>query len=485
MISALNNGISGLDSFQKALNVESHNISNVNTVGFKSDRISFADMMYQDKIGKGVASQTVQKDFSNGSYKQTGNAYDVAIEGNGFFIVTDAYTGGTFYTKAGDFKQHVDGKLVTSGGNYVQGVNATVTGDMIDNNIYNQFIASKVIESKDEVQTINTKASNYNQSAQPEIDSISGRTTKTAGAIVADIEVLQENYINKLNAYSMNQVVGTAPTNQTMAVAFTDFATQLTSSDDVVSVYLDNKKITQVFKDDAQTTMQLLAEKISSQERIKNASFDETTGALNIQTLTPGKNLSLSGALINENIYVITNIEAIAGSGLADLDASYTALEEATTRANAQITQVKTSVSKLAQDNQALNIGGLDDLQLNLTQLGISDNQFSSPEIVNGIIYMVQGDNRYAVGRIQTAGFADVLSLDPQGGNLFSATNRSGEALDATTSSKLVGKTLELSNSDLAENLVNLMVFQRAYEANSKSITTSDEFLSIAIQLKK
>jgi flagellar hook protein FlgE len=56
MISALYNGISGLDSFQKALNVESHNIANVNTVGYKSDRINFADMMYQDRMGKGAAT---------------------------------------------------------------------------------------------------------------------------------------------------------------------------------------------------------------------------------------------------------------------------------------------------------------------------------------------------------------------------------------------------------------------------------------------
>ena len=66
MISAMYNGISGLDSFQKALNVESNNIANVNTVGYKSDRINFTDLMYQDRIGKGSATQTVQKDFTNG-----------------------------------------------------------------------------------------------------------------------------------------------------------------------------------------------------------------------------------------------------------------------------------------------------------------------------------------------------------------------------------------------------------------------------------
>jgi flagellar hook protein FlgE len=485
MISAMYNGISGLDSFQKALNVESNNIANVNTVGYKSDRINFTDLMYQDRIGKGSATQTVQKDFTNGSFKQTGNSYDVAIQGNGFFIVSDPNTGGIFYTKAGDLKQGVDGKLITSGGNYVQGVGATITGDMINTSLYTQFIASKVIESDTSVDTINAKATDYRQSAVNDVDPITGRVTKTAGSKIENIQLLQEDYRNKLNAYGTNQVQGTASTNQTATASYNDYATQLIDSNDVVSIYVGNTKITQTFTDDAATTMSLLAEKISSLEGVKEATFDSVTGDLTINTLVPGKNLTIADALINDDVYTLTTVDAIQGSGLADVEASFTALEEAITRADAEITQVTTSVSKVLQPNQALNMGSVDDLQLNLTSLGISDNQFSSPEIINGIIYMVQGDNKYAVGRIQTAAFADELSLDPQGGNLFAATRNSGEPLDATSSSKIIGKTLELSNAELGENLVNLMVYQRAYEANSKSITTSDEFLSIAIQLKK
>jgi len=55
----------------------------------------------------------------------------------------------------------------------------------------------------------------------------------------------------------------------------------------------------------------------------------------------------------------------------------------------------------------------------------------------------------------------------------------------ATLENKILGKTLELSNSDLSQGLVDLMVFQRAFEANSKSVTTSDEFLKTALALKK
>ncbi|MFA6788648.1 MAG: flagellar hook-basal body complex protein [Arcobacteraceae bacterium] len=485
MISALYNGISGLDSFQKALNVESHNIANVNTVGYKSDRINFADMMYQDRMGKGAATQSVQKDFSTGNLKPTGNSYDVAINGKGFFIVTDPTNGGVYYTKAGDFKQGVDGKLITSGENYVQGVGAVIDGTMIDNDLYTQFVASKTIESDASVQTINAKATNYSQSAQSDVDTITGRTTKTAAAKISDIELLMTEYNNKLNAYATNQVPGTASTNQVSTSTFADYATQLVDSSDTVSIYVDNSKIIQTFTTDAATTMQLLAEKISSLQGIKDATFDTTTGAFVINTLVPGKNLVISNALINEQAYTTTNVDAISGSGQADVQSTLAALETALASANAQMTQVTTTVDKSALANQALNVGTLGDLQLNLTNLGISDNQFAKPEIVNGIIYMVQGDNKYAVGRIQTAAFADEISLSPQGGNLFAVTKKSGEPLDATSTSKILGKTLELSNADLGENLVNLMVYQRAYEANSKSITTSDEFLNIAIQLKK
>jgi flagellar hook protein FlgE len=441
MISAMYNGISGLDSFQKALNVESHNISNVNTIGYKSDRINFADLMYQKGLGKGVATQSIQQDVS--------------------------------------------GRLITADGNYIQGVGATIQGDMIDNDIYTQFIASKSIENDLMVQTINSKATNYKQSAQNDIDELTGRITKTAGAKISDVELLISDYRNTLNAYANNQVEGVASSNQVSTTLFDDYATQLAGENDSVSIYIDNARYAQNFDTDAATTMQLLAEKISSLQGIKDATFDDATGNFVINTLVPGKNLTIGDAKINEQAYNSVNEDAIQGEGQAGVDSSLQALQEALQSANAQMTQITTQVDKSTLDNQALNMGNLGDLQLNLSNLGISDNQFSRPEISNGIIYMVQGDNKYAVGRIQTAAFADEHSLNPIGGNLFAATTQSGEPLDATSTSKILGGSLELSNANLSENLVNLMTYQRAYEANSKSITTSDEFLNIAIQLKK
>ena len=124
MIGALWTGISGLSSHQKALDNESNNIANVNTVGYKSSRISFADQMYQSKIGKGSIVQDAEKLYVQGNTKITGVEYDMMLEGDGFFTVINKNTLGTaesFYTRAGNFRMGDNGTLQDAGGNEVQG----------------------------------------------------------------------------------------------------------------------------------------------------------------------------------------------------------------------------------------------------------------------------------------------------------------------------------------------------------------------------
>ena len=124
MIGALWTGISGLAGQQKALDNESHNIANVNTIGYKASRISFADQLYQDKIGKGTKILDAEKLFTQGNLKLTGVAYDMAISGDGFFSVKNDRASGTsetFFTRAGNFRMGDNGTLQDAAGNEVQG----------------------------------------------------------------------------------------------------------------------------------------------------------------------------------------------------------------------------------------------------------------------------------------------------------------------------------------------------------------------------
>lgn len=491
MISALYNGMSGLGSFQKALNTQSNNIANINTVAYKTDRISFVDMMYQNRMGKGTATVEVQKNFKEGDYKLTNNPYDLAIEGTGYFVVYDPEQDEIYYSRAGDFKKSVDGFLVTQTGEHVRGIPAAVTGDMIMNEDFPNFMASQIIKSATSVQSVNVRATDYNTSATDEIDPVTGIKTKTSSAIIADIELLKADYRKKLQAYANNPTnAGTAPTNQVTAVTVADYAIQLNDVNDSVSVTVNNMKYTQNFEEDAETTMQLLAAQIAKTEGVKDASFDPATGTITVDTLIPGENIKINSLMVNDTAYTsIATTAAVTGSGEAAMNSSYAALEAAMTRANAELTQVVTDITippkGTATTEVAVDVNGYGDLQLNLTELGISDNQFSDFMVDDGIIYMVQGDNKYAIAKIPTVAFNNEDGLLPEGGRLFKGTKDAGEPINADYGSKVVGKTLELSNSNMGESLVELMTFQRAYEANSRSITTADEFLNIAIQLKK
>ena len=188
MISALWNGISGLNTFEKAINVESNNATNVNTVGYKEDVVSFEDLMYQNRYGKGSNIQNVSKAMSQqGGIKLTSDAFDVAIEGRGYFIVADTKQDGTvqnYYTRAGNFKMASDGFLKTQNDMNILGlssVSTPVNTPFTDN--YSRIIASQTVNNINFLETINAKSTDYTLSAKDDIlADTSGNNYKTRSA---------------------------------------------------------------------------------------------------------------------------------------------------------------------------------------------------------------------------------------------------------------------------------------------------------------
>jgi flagellar hook protein FlgE len=103
----------------------------------------------------------------------------------------------------------------------------------------------------------------------------------------------------------------------------------------------------------------------------------------------------------------------------------------------------------------------------------------------HGILYVKDGENKFVVGKLQTAGFTNEQGLVSQGNNLYEISNETGNIYNAVNLNKLVGSSLEQSKASIANSLTALLIYQKAFEANSKSITTSDDMLQTAIQLKK
>ena len=128
MSSALSIGTTGLNAASKMLDVVGNNLANLNTLGFKAGDIFFASMLNQSltsgggstQAGQGVQVQAVDTDFAQGSFETTASTTDLAIDGEGFFIMQDP-SGTQVYTRAGSCHIDKDGYLVDSKGYRVQG----------------------------------------------------------------------------------------------------------------------------------------------------------------------------------------------------------------------------------------------------------------------------------------------------------------------------------------------------------------------------
>ncbi len=138
MLKSLFSGVSGLQSHQIAMDVESNNIANVNTIGYKYSRANFADLLAQTnqiatapqnelggknavQVGLGATVSSITRIHSQGSIQNTDKNTDVAIQGDGFFVVSSD-GGSTYkYTRSGDFKFDAEGNFVDNNGFIVQG----------------------------------------------------------------------------------------------------------------------------------------------------------------------------------------------------------------------------------------------------------------------------------------------------------------------------------------------------------------------------
>ncbi|MDX9743110.1 MAG: flagellar hook-basal body complex protein [Arcobacteraceae bacterium] len=382
MIGALWTGISGLAGAQTALDNESNNIANVNTIGFKSSRISFADQMYQNNIGKGTQVLDAEKMYTQGSLKTTGVNYDVALSGDGFFAVSNTRGGGTaetFYTRAGNFRMGDSGTLQDTIGNEIQGwaMNSDPVVTTSNQNVstftndYTKLLSSKIINYSNAVETITAKATDYGSTAQSDDSMIfSGYGLKTKSGKVSDVEELVKAYTTALQNLKSNPNSSSAsakaqtshidlPGNSTGVLPATWDSGVMSADGDEVYMWLDGNRISQAFLPADATgtltaqeagyvkTMKAFADKISAQPGLKayvassvapyEASTDDLDvlkGTIKIESIVPGKSFTISSVVMVANKTekpgsFAVDYAADAGKGAGALETIRNALNEA------------------------------------------------------------------------------------------------------------------------------------------------------------
>ena len=403
MGSALWAGISGLNASSKEMDVIANNIANVNTIGYKAGKTYFADVLSQSisggssgsmQVGRGVEVTDVATQFSSGSFETTQNATDVAIDGDGFFIVNDN-NGASYYTRAGSFHLDNDGNLVDTNGYKVQGYNfsGSSTGSIGDISLTN-------VQSAPEVSSTFSIGVNLNA------DTTTGdtyTTTQTVYDSLGEGHNLSVTYTNTgTNTWDFQCALdGVAATSQSYSSLSFDSDGKLVSPTDnsITFAALSN---------------------------------GATIGSGNVVTwdMTSSKALTITGYASTSVINSLTNDGYSSGT------------------------------------LKSLSIG--------------SDGKISG--------YFTNGQTA-ELGQIVLANFGDTSGLQKVGSNLFAATITSGTAVinvpDASGMGKLSSNSLEMSNTDIATEFINMITAQKSYSANARIITTEDQMLTELINIKR
>lgn len=222
-----------------------------------------------------------------------------------------------------------------------------------------------------------------------------------------------------------------------------------------------------------------LSDKISN-----NVGFSSTVidGVLDVKGLVPGEEFKVSNVFLNDiELFDVDTKSANKGFGIEIVNGATKALAGVVEKADAEFLQITNVL-----DYGNLGTVSKQDINVRLDTLGISDKSTAEVSISDdGFVFVTSGTNKFLVGRLSTAGFRNEQGLEPMGGNLFQQSQYSGNPFNSDTMNIIRGGALERANIDYGSTLTQIMVYQKAFEASSKSITTSDEFLQTAIQMKK
>ncbi len=426
----LYSGASGLDAQGEALAVVGDNIANVNTVGFKGSRGIFDDVLGlavqgssggTSQIGLGVRFGGVEQLFTQGSFQSTGKSTDVALDGGGFFMLNGNHGG-------------VNGNYFTRSGQF-------------------HINAQGILVSADGLQV-------QGWGIDP-----TGKMSGASGPLQVAGRTQPPKASSKVSAFAAldTRAAPPPPWDTTKADSTSNFSTSLPIYDS-----LGNPHTAQVFYRNTGVNgtweWHAVVDGGDIQGGTKGTPLDvahgslafSNTGALS-QTTTAANTFNFVGAAPGQVVnFDFGDAIAAGGSGLKGSTASAQTF----------------TMNSLDQDGHASG---------NFNSLSITSDGTIEGVFTNG--------QHQALGRLAVASFNSETGLHREGGALWSATTASGVPNLGSASTgprgQLVSGVLEQSNVDLTQQFVDMIALQRGFQANSKTIQTTDENYVTLTQLKR
>lgn len=548
MASALLAGVSGLKSHQTMLDVVGNNLANVNTTAFKAQRFRFADLLSDTKapatasvsgqvggtnplqVGLGVKTAAIDTDLRQGSFEATGGDLDLAIQGDGFFVVNDGAN--DLYTRAGAFNVDADNTLVDPATGYrVQRFGTVGEGDATtqpmqvsgDNSIripYGTSIPGRATE------TVSLKGNLSASAVGPLAETLTSNQPFRAGSAAATastaLNALSTNLVDYVNG-DVIQIAGTDVDGSTVSATFTygtdgttlgsllsaingayNQATASLDSSGNLVLLADNTgpaQLTMSLSDGSTNTGSTTLTAHGARPTVEGKDGDIVNTAIQVfDTQGTAHNLSLTFQKVSDNLWNMTGgidpsegtiIDNQIGSIVFNDDGSFrqagaggvgdanlefqinglsapqtVALSFGSTNGFDGVTQFGGGTSAAATEQDGYAAGFL-------TGVSVSQDGTIQGIFTNGRIL--------PIAQIAIASFTNPGGLNRLGDNYFGLSNNSGlplvgEALSGGSGSVRNG-ALESSNVDVALEFTRLITAQRGFQVNARTITAADEVL--------
>ena len=436
---SFNIGLSGLFAANKQLDVTGNNIANVATTGFKSSRAEFEDVYSATRlgtgsktVGNGVRLANVSQQFSQGDVNNTGNVLDMGIQGNGFFVLSN--NGSLTYTRAGTFKTDKDGYVTNSDGTArLQGYGVDSNGKIINGVLTDLRIDTSNLAPK----STSSVSSTINlDSTSPVIDqTVAANAFDPSKTATFTKSFSTPIYDTQGNQHTMDQYMVKTGANTWDTYTLIDGRNP------------DGSDPTAAATPPVASTM----------------TFDSSGKLVSVST-PPGPVISSDLKISNWTPGTVTNGVWAANGASAD--------PAGVTIAMANTTQFNADTARSIPSQNGYATGQITNLTIDGS--GVLLANFSN-------------NQTKPIGQISLASFTNEQGLQPVGGTSWKETYASGipgyDAPQTGTLGSLVSNSLEESNVNLTNELVDLIKAQSNYQANAKTISTQSTIMQTIIQM--
>jgi flagellar hook protein FlgE len=425
-------GLSGMQAYASQLNVIGNNLANVNTIGFKTARMTFQDLLYQTAIGSGqnpaqiglgVQTAAVDSLFSQGSLQGTGVVTDLAIQGNGFFVLQDSQ-GARAFSRAGNFSLDKNGDLATSSGALVQGYTTRdANGNIVTSGAIGCINIPPGLTAPPRETTAFTATTNLNVSARVDDPLTAANEAETFSTTLQVFDSLGARHDLTLS-FTPVDTNADGRLDQwayQVTVAGGDVAGGTAGTPFVLSsgnLTFDAKGKLQVPSGDLAITTPAWTNGGAAQTLTWRL-FDPASGESKIT----GYDGASATSTVNQDGYSAGTLRTLVINNDGQVDGVFT-----------------------------------NGSTLHLARVALAT--FNNP---NGLL---------------KAGFNGFLEATASGSATIGAANTGGRGAIAASS-------LELSNVDITQELTDMITAERGYQANSRIITTTDQVIQEALNLKR